>query len=178
MATAADLLKEVAEGALRGNIQLKDVEHILGNETFTSDMLATISNGVGSSGNMYPYDIQKWYNSLYTNIIILAAWSILVYNVIKIGKSLLRSDCVRSVVKMGAPCRVSVHSSCTLVYRHTQHNSRKFHQWIACMEAASVVHRAHEIWILYKPPTCSQEVERRWPSLIKIPGVITNWFPY
>ena len=50
MATAADLLKEVAEGALRRNIQLKDVEHILGNETFTSDMLATISNGVGSSG--------------------------------------------------------------------------------------------------------------------------------
>ena len=103
MATAADLLKEVAEGALRGNIQLKDVEHILGNETFTSDMLATISNGVGSSGNMHSYDIQKWNNSLYTNIIILAAWSILVYNVIKIGKSLLRSDYVRSVVKMGAP---------------------------------------------------------------------------
>lgn len=100
MATAADLLKEVAEGALRRNIQLKDVEHILGNETFTSDMLATISNGVGSSGNMH---IQKWYNSLYTNIIILAAGTILVYNVIKIGKSLLRSDYVRSVVKMGAP---------------------------------------------------------------------------
>ena len=46
MATAADLLKEVADGALRGNIQLKDVEQILGNETFTGDMLATIANGV------------------------------------------------------------------------------------------------------------------------------------
>ena len=71
MATAADLLKEVAEGALLGNIQLKDVEHILGNETFTSDMLATISNGVGSSGNMH---IQKWYNSLYTNIYNFGSW--------------------------------------------------------------------------------------------------------
>ena len=52
---------------------------------------------------MHPYDIQKWYNSWYTNIIILAAGTILVYNVIKIGKSLLRSDYVQSVVKMGAP---------------------------------------------------------------------------
>ena len=62
MATAADLLKEVADGALRGNIQLKDVEQILGNETFTSDMLATIANGVGScAGNAHPYDNQTFY---------------------------------------------------------------------------------------------------------------------
>ena len=54
MATAADLLKEVADGALRGNIQLKDVEQILGNETFTSDMLATIANGVGSCAGTVP----------------------------------------------------------------------------------------------------------------------------
>ena len=62
MATAADLLKEVADGALRGNIQLKDVEQVLGNEMFTSDMLATIANGVGSyAGNVHPYDNQTFY---------------------------------------------------------------------------------------------------------------------
>ena len=62
MATAADLLKEVADGALRGNIQLKDVEQILGNEMFTSDMLATIANGVGSCAeNVCPYDKQTFH---------------------------------------------------------------------------------------------------------------------
>ena len=48
MATAADLLKEVIDGASRsrGNIKLNDVERILGNETFTSDMLVTSESGV------------------------------------------------------------------------------------------------------------------------------------
>lgn len=48
MATAADLLKEVIDGAsrARGNIQLKDVERVLGSETFTKDMLVTSESGV------------------------------------------------------------------------------------------------------------------------------------